>query len=98
MPAIPELDKFYHSTKWRKLRKFIVESRRGICEKCGKPGAEVHHKIPISIYNVNDISISLNPDNLELLCKACHDKERTKHFDVRSDVAFDENGNMIKKT
>ena len=97
MPAIKELDKFYHSTQWKKLRRYIVLSRRGICERCGKPGSEVHHKIPLTINNVIDSNISLNPDNLELLCKSCHDMERRKHFDVRADLYFDDKGNLKQR-
>ena len=89
-----ETRKFYQSPQWRKLRKFIIESRFGICNRCGAPGTEVHHKVPITPRNVNDLSVSMNPDNLELLCKTCHDRERMKHFAIRQDVYFDAEGNM----
>ena len=39
------------------------------------PGDEVHHKIRLTPENITDPSIALNWDNLELLCKACHQEE-----------------------
>ena len=97
MPSpIPKLDKFYHSTAWRKLRKSVVASRYGLCEICGKPGAEVHHKIKLTAKNVDDPNISLNPDNLQVLCKACHDAMRSEGS-IRSDLQFDEFGNVVPR-
>ena len=59
-----------------------------LCERCLKrriitPGSkdrplEVHHKIPLTAQNVTDPSVSLNWNNLELLCKTCHDTERER--------------------
>jgi len=54
------------------LKKCPLKSH-GICEKCGAPGTEVHHIIPLNETNVDDPSISLNPDNVMLLCKDCHE-------------------------
>lgn len=58
------------------------------CEHCGKPilksfngqannnkGAMVfHHKIYLSLLNVNDASISINPANIQILHWACHNE------------------------
>jgi 5-methylcytosine-specific restriction endonuclease McrA len=41
------------------------------------PGDEVHHKIRLTPENLADPQISLNWDNLELLCKQCHMEEHT---------------------
>ena len=97
MPAIKEIDKFYHSAKWKRCRAYVVSLHRGVCQRCGMPGTEVHHIIPLTIDNVNDPFIALNPDNLELLCKSCHDMERRKYDDVRGDLKFDEQGNLVKR-
>lgn len=83
MPAIDVLDKFYHSGPWRKVRKIIVKHYLGLCQECGATGSEVHHKIPLTVDNVNDPMISLNPDNLTLLCKSCHDAIRSEGIVVR---------------
>ena len=53
--------------------------KRGIIEAGSKDRPlEVHHKIPLTADNVRDPEISLNWDNLELLCKTCHDMERER--------------------
>lgn len=96
------VESFYVSWIWRKCRKAFAESKGNICERCLKrgiiePGSkdrplEVHHKIPLTADNVQDPKISLNWENLELLCKACHDEERerkTKRWRV------DEDGSVI---
>lgn len=38
------------------------------------PGEIVHHKTPLTPENIHDERITLNPDNLELLCRECHEK------------------------
>jgi len=63
-----------------------------LCERCGAIGIEVHHKVRLSIDNVNDTSISLNQDNLELLCRDCHNKE---HKRFSKEDRFDKDGNPI---
>lgn len=59
-----------------------------LCERCLargiiQPGSkeqplEVHHKVPLTRDNVHDPEVALNWDNLELLCKRCHEEERTR--------------------
>ena len=79
----PWASAFYGSAQWKKCRKAYIQYRRGMCERClGKGiitmGTEVHHKIRLTPDNVNDASVSLNWDNLELLCKQCHDEAHHK--------------------
>ena len=51
--------------------------KRGIINPGSKEQPlEVHHKKPITDENINDPKITLNWDNMELLCKQCHDEER----------------------
>ena len=71
---------FYTSWPWIKCARAYKASRGGLCERCLKkglivPGDEVHHKIRLTPENITDPSIALNWDNLELLCKACHQEE-----------------------
>ena len=44
----------------------------------------MHHKKRLTINNINEPSVALNEDNLELLCSECHENEhrsdRTKMF------------------
>lgn len=74
---------FYTSKAWKQTRAAYISSVRGLCEICKrkgkiKPGVIVHHKIHLTPDNINDPDISLNWDNLQLLCRDCHaDQHRT---------------------
>lgn len=68
---------FYKSKTWQKCRDGFVKQKRGLCERClerglYKPGEIVHHKTHITPENINDPDITLNWDNLMLLCRECH--------------------------
>lgn len=90
-------DKIYHTQAWRKLRQLKYHQEHGLCERCGMPGDIVHHKIYITKDNVDDPDITMNIDNLELLCIECHNKEHfEKNSPVRDGLGFDENGNLIQ--
>ena len=94
------LHNFYKSDVWHKVREEVILRAKGRCEVCGKPGTEVHHKIHLTLDNVDDPSIALNLDNLLLLCKECHNKmhgrvngKQTKYKlteDVDLDVIMEE--------
>lgn len=76
-------DWFYKTEAWKDCRKAYAKSVGGLCEHCyakGKivPGEIVHHKKPITLLNVNDPEITLNFENLVLLCRECHGKEHRK--------------------
>lgn len=76
------LNSFYQSQEWKKFRKYIISERLGrdgdiLCEHCGKPITHswetiAHHKEYLTEQNVNDFSISLNPDNIALVHHRCH--------------------------
>ena len=85
---------FYNSSKWRKLREYVCVSRHYICEECGEYGDQVHHIIEITPKNINDPSITLNEDNLQLLCEECHNKKRKKESDINDGLIF-VNGDLI---
>ena len=65
--------KFYNSSAWIKTSRAFKNSKFGICEKCGNPGEEVHHIIALTPDNINDPNVTLNWDNLMLLCRSCHE-------------------------
>ena len=95
----PAVESFYTSWIWRKCRKTFAESKGNLCERCMKRGViepgskdrplEVHHKIPLTADNVTDPEISLNWENLELLCKTCHDQERERRGGKRWKIGPD---------
>lgn len=92
-----EAKRFYKSKAWRKCRDAYFISQHGLCERCGDPGLIVHHKVYIDAQNINDPRVTLNHDNLELLCLTCHNREHFKGADaVRDGLRFDENGDLIQ--
>ena len=78
------LPQFYNSDEWRTLRLQIIHDRTksdGIlyCEYSGKPLVKAydivaHHKIPLTMDNVNDYNISLNPDNIMIVSQTAHNE------------------------
>lgn len=74
---------FYGSQAWQNCRRDYRKARAGLCERCLArglivPGTQVHHKIALTPQNITDPSITLNWENLVLLCKSCHDAEHTQ--------------------
>ena len=77
-----------------------MKHRLAVCERCGrsKPSAEliVHHKIPLTPDNINDTSVTLNWDNLMLVCRSCHAALHSNESTAQG-LFFDEKGNILKE-
>lgn len=83
---------FYTSTGWRKCREAYAKSRGNLCERCAArglivPGDEVHHKERLTPENIDNPTVTLNWNNLELLCKACHLDEHERRAKMRTDAS-----------
>lgn len=70
---------FYLSPQWRDCREGYMKKVGGLCERCYKeglikPAVIVHHRIHLSPSNIGEPSITLNFDNLEALCRSCHEE------------------------
>lgn len=83
---------FYGSGAWQKCREDYAKSKTWICERCGETGSQVHHKVRLTVSNLNDPAVALNWANLELLCDDCHKaehkkrkKKKTKRYSVAKD-------------
>lgn len=83
------LSEFYNSKEWRGFRAGLINSRinpaDGVLydEITGKPLLKAydivaHHKKPLTPSNVNDYSISLNPENVILISQDTHNKEHSR--------------------
>lgn len=76
------LSTFYRSREWESLLKQLRIERLNddgqiLCEYCGKPITKAydmigHHKIELTDANVNDFTISLNPENIAFVHHRCH--------------------------
>ena len=71
---------FYTGRKWRSISREYARSKNYLCERCLKKGLvvpyeEVHHKIRLTLENINNPDIAFNWNNLECLCKKCHEAE-----------------------
>lgn len=68
---------FYKSQAWKKTAAAYAKAQRNLCELCWDqgqitPGEMVHHKIFLTPENIADPSISLNWNNLQLVCRKHH--------------------------
>ena len=87
--ATKKLTAFYRSPQWLAFSSTLKAERRNsegfvICDLCGKPIVKAydciaHHKIELTDCNVDDVSVALNPENIELLHFECHN-ERHRRF------------------
>lgn len=80
---------FYNGKEWKELRAWKFAEANGLCEECrenGKivVGKEVHHLVEIS----KDWSKRLDPDNLVLLCRDCHNKIHNRQSPLQNFLDF----------
>ena len=73
--------KFYKSKHWFVIRR-VKLAKNPLCERCLRRGVNtlatvVHHKVP----HKGDWSRFLDMENLESLCKACHDSDAQQEDD-----------------
>ena len=104
---------FYHSKAWNNVRKTVWIKQHLLCNRCHKPvyvdGLSewlpkekrrigiVHHKEYLNNTNIYDDRITLDENNLEGLCKECHELEHHQDISNRKEYMFDDNGNLIPK-
>ena len=84
MARFKSLSDFYKSPEWITLRKRLMIERstpeKGLlCQKCHEtilndPECIAHHIIELTPMNVNEIKISLNPNNILLVHHQCHNQ------------------------
>lgn len=79
------LAEFYNSKEWRAFRLRLIAERANkedgmlYDEYSGKPLVNsydivLHHKQPLTMQNVNDYSISLNPSNIQIVSHRSHNE------------------------
>jgi hypothetical protein len=77
------LKRFYASQDWQKFRAYIIAERGPVCQKCGKIisnpiNCHIHHIKELTPENASNVTISLNPENVLVVCRDCHDKEHRR--------------------
>ena len=98
--AKPFSNKFYHSAAWQHTREMILARDYYICQECGKANCTtVHHINELTPGNINDPRITLNPDNLETICRDCHDKIHNRFQPSKNkkqrEAVYDNTGHII---
>lgn len=75
MARYDAIKSFYASEAWGRLRLALIAERGAICQKCGRVTSDLqgHHIIELTPENVGDAMVALNPANILLLCRDCHD-------------------------
>lgn len=71
--------KFYSSKAWQECRNEYMKRAHYLCENClrkgiYKPAEIVHHIIEIDPITIERPEIALNFDNLEAVCRECHNE------------------------
>jgi 5-methylcytosine-specific restriction endonuclease McrA len=91
------MHRFYVSKKWHSVRRQVIHRAKGLCELCGMPGNTVHHIKHINEANVSNVNVSLNLDNLMLLCTDCHADEHAHTDEIRRGLKFTKAGDLVER-
>lgn len=79
------LSQFYTSKEWRSFRQMLINERTNRSdgmlydEHSGEPLLKsydivLHHKVPLTMQNVNDFDVSLNPENIMIVSHKSHNE------------------------
>lgn len=83
---------FYNSKAWRNVSTHYMLKKHYICERCGGVASICHHKHWLNEWNVNDMRVSLDEQNLECLCQSCHNRE---HATREGACVFSADGQVV---
>lgn len=82
---VTKVEAFYKSKEWETFRLVVISHRKKpdghiFCEHCGKPILKsydliAHHIIELNEANVDNVNISLNESNIELIHFRCHNEK-----------------------
>lgn len=94
MARLNILKTFYASAIWINFRITIIAERGPQCEYCNRlitttRDIIIHHTpIELTIDNVYDVTVSLNPKNVKLICFECHNKEHGRFSNNKDKEAY----------
>lgn len=79
---IDPIHAFYLSKEYIELSRLLKLQSGGRCGACSGifPYSELrtHHVIELTVENIHDPRITLNPDNIEVICHKCHNKAHNR--------------------
>ena len=91
-----KLSEFYKSKEWKRFREVVIAERTApdgfiYDEETGQPIIRkydiiLHHKIFLTEENVNDYSVSLNPENIEIVSHKTHNVIHNKLGYIRKEI------------
>lgn len=74
--ALDPIHAFYCSKAYLDLARTCKIKSGGVCARCGNifdmSELRPHHKKELTLMNIDDTNITLNSDNIEVLCHDCH--------------------------
>lgn len=75
---------FYQSTEWKQLRRQVMLENDYLCAECKRKGKvkqakAIHHKITLD----EDYNKRLEWDNLEPLCRKCHNEAHDRRSELQ---------------
>jgi len=77
--------RWYKTRLWKDLREIQLQ-KNPICTRCGEVATVVNHRVP----HRGDWMLFNNPDNLESVCKRCHDsviqREEIRGYGITVDL------------
>lgn len=74
--ALDPIHAFYCRKDYLDLAQACKVKSNGVCARCGGVfdinELRPHHIIELTLDNIDDVNITLNPNNIEVLCHECH--------------------------
>lgn len=84
--ALDPIHAFYCRKDYLQLAQACKIASGGVCARCGGvfdiDELRPHHKIELTIDNIDDVNITLNPDNIEVLCHDCHNAAHARFGNI----------------
>lgn len=79
---LDKIHRFYLSKAYKDLSYLLKLKSEGRCSECGRTFAieklRTHHIIELTLANIDDVNITLNPENIKVVCHGCHNKEHRR--------------------
>lgn len=87
---IDPIHKFYCSKNYRELSKLLKLKSKGVCSECGQrvplSRLRTHHIIELNLNNIHDVNITLNEENIKVICDDCHNREHRRYSTIDKQV------------